>query len=166
MQKQADETPDMLDLPIIYDEHPIQELIINECIVEVAEAYKVDPLLLRAIREHERGDVGKKNLNTDGSWDLGPFQINTIHLPELAREFGLTEHDLMYDPCKNAAVAGWHLRNKINENKGNVWKGVAWYHSKTPSLGNRYKQLIVGMYKRLMIKAERLRVRIADTGSY
>jgi hypothetical protein len=157
----------MFDIPVIYNENPAQEQVINECIVEVAAAYKVDALLLRAIREHERGDVGKKNLNIDGSWDIGPFQINSVHLDELEAKFGLTEIDIKYDACFNTAVAGWHLRNKINENNGDIWKGVAWYHSKTPVHGNRYRKLIVTMYQRLINKAGKLiRVKIADRGEY
>lgn len=158
----------MLDLPIIYDEDPRQEQVINQCIVEVSEAYRVDPLLMRAIREHERGDIGKKNPNTDGSWDLGPFQINTIHLPELWENFGITKHQVMHDPCINAAVAAWHLRNKINEVGGDIWKGVAWYHSKTDHLGAVYQDYVVDKYRELqsiIIEIDE-RTSVAGRGEY
>ena len=142
----------MLDLPVIYNDHPVQEQAINNCIVEVAKVYKLDPLLLRAIREQERGDLGKENPNTDGSRDMGPFQINSIHLKSLREGFGMTEARVTSDACANAAVAAWHLRNKINENDGDIWKGVAWYHSKTPAKGRRYRKFIMTIYERLVRK--------------
>ncbi len=140
----------MFDIPIIHDENPVQEQVINQCIGKAAEAYQINPILLRAIREQEQGEIGMKNLNSDGSYDLGPFQVNTVHAGTLYRQFGITEHQLQYDPCTNAAAAAWHLRLKINENKGNIWKGVAWYHSKTPSLGRIYKKYVVDKYTRLV----------------
>jgi len=158
----------MFDLPVIYDDYPHQEQVINQCIMEVAEAYKIDPLLLRAIREHERGDVGKRNPNTDGSYDYGPFQINNIHGPDL-ENFGITMHQVMYDPCLNTAVAGWHLRNKINENDGDIWKGVAWYHSKTPHLGAIYQEHVMNKYRTLQqmeLKLNGNNPRLADRGEY
>jgi hypothetical protein len=158
----------MLDLPIIYNDNPQQEQVINQCIVEVSEAYRVDPLLMRAIREHERGDVGKKNQNSDGSWDMGPFQINTVHLPELWENFRITKHEVMHDPCINAAVAAWHLRNKINEVNGNIWKGVAWYHSKTDHPGDIYQGLVVDKYRELqeiLIETDE-KTRLADREGY
>jgi len=158
----------MLDLPIIYDNDMRQEQVINQCIMEASEAYKIDPILLRAIREHERGDIGKRNLNTDGSWDMGPFQVNTVHAGELKRNYGITTHQIMNDPCINTAVAAWHLRNKINENDGDVWKGVAWYHSKTPVHGDIYLEHILNKYQTLQQMKLEIggRTSVADTGDY
>lgn len=158
----------MLDLPVIYNEDPAQEQAINACIAEAAEAYQINPLLLRAIREQERGDLGMKNLNDDGSYDLGPFQINTIHLEDL-RYFGITEDQVRNDPCFNTAAAAWHLRNKINENDGDIWKGVAWYHSKTDHLGTSYRAKVVKKFRALTRKIKEAfggRNRVADSGDY
>lgn len=158
----------MFDLPVIYNEDPAQEQLINACIIEAAEAYQINPLLLRAIREQERGDLGMKKPNTDGSYDLGPFQINTIHLEDL-RYFGITEAQVKNDPCFNTAAAAWHLRNKINENDGDIWKGVAWYHSKTKHLGAGYRALVVEKFRSLSKKMQNALSRnqkVADTGNY
>lgn len=148
----------MFDIPMIYDDNLEQEMQINECIAIAAETYQINPLLLRAIREQERGDIGMIRKNTDKTYDHGPFQINTVHLEQLSR-YGINAKMLTYDPCVNVAAGAWHLRRKINEvnknvwkdvNQGPVWKGVGRYHSKTKNHGIPYMRKIQAIFKKLV----------------
>ena len=51
------------------------------------------------------------NVNTNGTRDIGLFQINEIHAPEILKQFGYTMDDLL-DPEKNMQVASWLFQKK------------------------------------------------------
>ena len=60
-----------------------------------ASRYHVDPLLLYAIAKVESGlNPTARNVNSDGSRDIGLMQINSRHLPTLA-QYGITEQHLI-----------------------------------------------------------------------
>ena len=119
----------------------------TDCIDEAAAYRQVSPTVLRAIAWHEsrmREDAVSRNSN--GSVDLGAFQINSIHLPRLSRErIGRTE---LLDGCVSAYVAAWHLRQQIDR-YGPTWEAVGAYHSRTPALNRRYAQAIAGVARRV-----------------
>ena len=60
------------------------------------------------IYEVEGGQIGQVVGNTNGSYDIGPMQINTLWVPELARHWGVSEKQafrmLRDDPCINTGV--------------------------------------------------------------
>lgn len=74
------------------------------CWDEAGRGYGIDPLLLKAIAWKESrgwtGAVGPKL--KDGNRALGLMQINTIHLPNLAR-FGIRREHL-FDACTSQKV--------------------------------------------------------------
>lgn len=114
-----------------------------DCYDEAARYQKVNPLILRAIawqESHNHPDALHKNAN--GSTDYGLMQINSIHLPTLAR-YGISSDTLM-EPCKSVYIAAWHLRQKMNK-YGNTWAAVGAYHSETPSLRDHYARQIIGI---------------------
>ena len=150
----------MFDLPVLIDANPQQELVLNQCIFEAAKSFDLDPLLLRAIREHERGTIGKFSVNSDGSHDLGPFQINDLHLPRLAKDFGFTRDQVMSDPCVNAFVAGWHLRNKLDETGNDIWRAVGRYHDKRERYARVYRPKVKVRYAKLLASISRSLARI------
>jgi hypothetical protein len=90
----------------------------------------------------EGGRPGQWVRNANGTHDIGPMQINTINLGDIARQAQVTPDHVAYaltvNGCSNVAVGAWFLRRKINEAGGDIWKGVAWYHSRTPEKGNAY----------------------------
>ena len=93
-----------------------------------ASRYHVDPLLLYAIAKVESGlNPSARNINGDGSQDLGLMQINSRHLPALAR-FGITEQHLLTQPCTSVMVGAWILAGFIQE-KGYGWQAVGAYNA-------------------------------------
>ncbi len=108
----------------------------QQCVNAAAAAYRIPQAVFRAVLTTEGGWVGLKKRNTNGSYDMGPAQINTIHLPELAKS-GITEDMLVGDACVNVYVAAYRLRVEI-ERAGEFWRGVGNYHSRTPHLHQRY----------------------------
>lgn len=116
------------------------------CLLMAAQTYQVPPAALIGIYHVEGGKVGQQVGNTNGSQDLGPMQINTIWLPELAKRWGVSrEHAKKWvrdDPCTNVGVAAWILKGHLNETK-NLARAIANYHSKTPSYGRVYRNKVI-----------------------
>jgi len=113
----------------------------ERCIVPAAQHHRIDPRLLRAVLKVE-SDLRPWALgrNANGTLDLGMAQINSIHLPELAKHGIQTQH--LFDPCVASYVAAWMLRRNIDRH-GLTWYGVAAYHSLTPEHNQRYQGLLM-----------------------
>ncbi|ABM96839.1 lytic transglycosylase domain-containing protein [Methylibium petroleiphilum] len=113
-----------------------------QCLVEEAGRQRLELVKLLAVMKAEGGRVGMFSRNTDGSYDIGPMQVNTIHLPELAKLFNRSAGEvarlMAYDGCFNVAVGAWLLRKRTNEADGDFWYGIGRYHSKTPVHSTRY----------------------------
>lgn len=114
--------------------------VAQQCAAPAAQHYGLDLRLVRAVLSQENGPDGRYMPNTDGSVDIGPMQINSIHLPEL-RPYGITAAKLLSDSCLNVYIGAWMLRREIDR-AGDVWVGVGNYHSHTPSLHMKYRRLI------------------------
>jgi hypothetical protein len=116
-----------------------------DCIDDAATFHQVNAYVLRAIGWQEShlnpAAVGR---NANGSIDFGAFQINSVHLPELAR-FGVTAQSLA-DGCVSAYVAAWHYRRQVDR-YGNTWAAVGAYHSSTPARGAWYSSRIAAVLR-------------------
>jgi soluble lytic murein transglycosylase-like protein len=80
------------------------------------------------------------NRNRNGTLDIGMAQINSIHLPELAR-YGIKQEHL-FDECIAAFVAGWHYARQVRH-LGNTWQAIGAYHSRTPHLNEAYQRRVM-----------------------
>lgn len=117
-----------------------------DCIDDAAVRHQVNPLVLRAIGWHEsRLQPGALARNANGSIDVGAFQINSIHLPELGR-FGVDSAALA-DGCVSADVAAWHYRRQVDLH-GDSWQAVGAYHSQTPARAAWYANQIAAILMR------------------
>lgn len=120
--------------------------ILAACMMLASQAHDVPPALLVGIYKAEGGKVGQQVENTNGTYDLGPMQINTIWLPELAKEWGVSKdraHEMVRDdPCVNIKVAAKILRGHINETK-DLALALEYYHSRTPKFGKKYKKRVL-----------------------
>jgi soluble lytic murein transglycosylase-like protein len=114
-----------------------------DCIDDAAAWHQVNAQVLRAIGWQEsRLNPSAIGRNANGSTDFGAFQINSAHLPELAR-FGVTAQSLA-DGCVSAYVAAWHYRRQVDR-FGNTWAAVGAYHSRTPALAASYAARIASV---------------------
>ncbi len=111
-----------------------------------AQTYSVPPAVLVGIYQVEGGKPGQAVGNTNGTYDLGPMQINTIWVPELADKWGVSNNTALQwvknDPCTNMGVAAWILRGHMDRT-GNLSTAIAHYHSKTPKFGGPYKGKVI-----------------------
>ena len=122
----------------------------DRCIVTASRKYGVHPLVILSIMNVENGKIGTLSRNSNGTFDLGPMQLNTINVPSLKNEFpGLTWRHVAFDLCTNIFVGTYFLGKKIEE-ADNYWEGVGNYHSKTPSLRKKYLAKVIPTYKRIV----------------
>jgi soluble lytic murein transglycosylase-like protein len=119
--------------------------VTSACIVAASNHYQVQPALLLSVLKVESGQVGKVSRNDNGTVDIGPMQVNSIHLPELEK-FGILFEQLKNDGCLNVHVGAYYIKKaELAQTGGAVqtsakefWKGVGNYHSKTPQYNTRY----------------------------
>lgn len=111
------------------------------CFLWASSYYKVPTSLLLSIAQVEGGRVGTISMNTNGTADLGPMQINTIWINDIARSTGqptrMVQYRLINDGCYNVGIGAWILQKNILRT-GNAWVGAAHYHSRTPALARSY----------------------------
>lgn len=121
--------------------------VVAACLMLAAQTYSVPPAVLVGIHQVEGGKPGQAvGPNNNGSYDLGPMQINTIWIPQLADKWGVSNNTALKwvkdDPCTNMGVAAWILRNHIDET-GSLSQAIAHYHSRTPRFGSVYKGKVI-----------------------
>lgn len=121
-----------------------------DCIDDAARHHGVNAHVLRAIGWHEsRLRPDAVAVNTNGTRDVGAFQINTTHLPLLARH-GVTATSL-HDGCTSAFVAAWHYARQVAR-FGNTWQAVGAYHSLTPPRTAGYANAIAAVLERWRVR--------------
>lgn len=123
-------------------------LLINgvpiNCINQAAVEYHVPATLIISVLKIENGYPGTVNLNSNGTRDYGPMQINSIWLSKI-RPFGYTRYLIQNNPCANVAVGTWILSQEIAQNKL-LWKGVGDYHSHTFTENQSYSSKVKRIY--------------------
>lgn len=118
-----------------------------ECINQAAVTYHVPAALIISILGVEGGTIGMAKPNTNGTYDYGPMQINTIWLDKV-KAYGYTREQIQYDPCANVMVGAWILGLNIAESP-DFWRGVGGYHSYTLPLNRTYQYKVWNYYELL-----------------
>jgi hypothetical protein len=122
------------------------------CVLMAANTYHVPPAVMIGIMHVEGGHIGQDaGPNINGTYDMGPMQVNTRWLPMLQNVWHVdarTAHQWVRDDgCVNVHVAAWILRQKMTE-QGSLWGGIAAYHSATLSLGGPYANKVIAVMDR------------------
>jgi soluble lytic murein transglycosylase-like protein len=100
------------------------------CWQAAGSRYRIDPWLLWSIaRVESGGNPAAIHQNGDGSYDIGLMQINSRHLPRLAR-YGYSERLLLDNPCASVMAAAWLLAGMIRQ-FGYSWRAVGAYNAGT-----------------------------------
>lgn len=117
--------------------------------VEAGEYVGIEPWLLWAVADTESAhNPHAINRNTNGTYDIGVMQINSIHF----KRFKLMPEDL-YDPRINIFVGAIILKECF-EKHGNNWMAINCYNGLSPAnkkhyvYANKvYKHLLDGKHK-------------------
>lgn len=118
-----------------------------ECVVVAAEKQRVPANVLLALSSIETGKNGQSVKNSNGTLDLGHFQINTIHWKAngtFANFPAITQTDATWRGCYNAELAAYLLRQVLSaDNKQDFWTRAANYHSHTQKYNEIYKKKLI-----------------------
>ena len=95
----------------------------------------------------EGGNTGEALSNRNGTWDMGPFQVNTAHVNELSA-MGIATETVLRDGCVNAYAAAWLLRKEYRRT-GDLWQAIGAYHSRTPQRRDAYIRRVQAHLERL-----------------
>jgi len=120
----------------------------RSCAAAAAVDFQVPLIVLTLLREMEGGRIGHEVVNTDGSYDIGPMQINSQHLPTFQR-YGISRAMLRDMMCVNVYAAAFLLRD-LMQRYPSVADVVAHYHSPTPSVQVIYLKRATGIVERRM----------------
>ena len=131
-----------------------------DCWRAAGQRHGIDPLLLYAIASAESSlDARAINRNRDGSHDIGLMQINSMHLPDLARQ-GITRQRLLDEPCLSIDVGASILSGFIRRH-GRTWRAVGAYNAGSASdreaARTRYVERVWPLYLELAGERERRR---------
>jgi hypothetical protein len=114
------------------------------CLAAAAHAYEIPQGYLYAILAVEGGRVGQAVLDSNGTSDLGPFQINTAWGPAIARYWGESVDQALArvrdDGCANAVIAAAILKECVAETHGDSRLAFGLYHSRNPELAEPYRR--------------------------
>ena len=118
---------------------------LGACISHAAKQYHLPELLYRAILLTEGGRVGHISRNPNGSYDMGPAQVNSMHLAELA-DMGISKDQIINDGCLNIHIGAWILAGALGgrtpDNAAEFWRRVGNYNSSTPKYNVAYQRKV------------------------
>lgn len=118
-----------------------EEIRIGACIHASARGHLWLERTLWALRDTEGGWVGAEILNANGSFDLGPLQINSRWVTRLAditaRSATSVRWWLIHDACFNVEAARWIFLSGLAKSDS-YWQAVGSYHSPTDFRQRRY----------------------------
>ena len=134
-------------------------LAIRDCIFAAAAAYRLPPAALLILLDVEGGSLGHVSLNTNGTVDIGPMQVNETWLPQLVAHWkasrAATYAALRDEFCANVEGGAWILRQAIDEAHGDFWEGVGRYHSHDPAHKADYLRKVLRQALQLEAQAAR-----------
>ncbi len=112
-----------------------------QCVIEAANKHSVPAHVLLGIASKEYGRNGQTVRNTNSSYDMGHFQLNTIHFRPGEAFSHINKEDARWRGCYNAELAAWHLNRQLTR-KGkegvDFWTRAGGYHSWTPGPNRIY----------------------------
>ncbi|CAM4473303.1 MAG: hypothetical protein LEGION0403_FIIPPAGN_02398 [Legionella sp.] len=121
---------------------PVDVSIIHQervaCTIMASIKYQVPTNILLAIAEKEGGKPGEWSKNSNGTYDVGSMQLNTVYLNDLAR-FGIKPSDVAHRGCYSYDLAAWRVRGHLIHDSQDLWTRAANYHSKTPKYNRIYR---------------------------
>lgn len=130
---------------------------VRDCINAASHAHKVPAVLLVLLLRVEGGRLGAVSQNTNDTVDIGPMQVNSTWVHKMAQRWNSSDEAafkaLRDNLCANLEGGAWILRAGLDEARGDLWEGVAFYHSHSPEHKQRYLGLLWQQVTRMQLTA-------------
>lgn len=108
--------------------------IVGSCIRSTAGDRTWLEKTLWGLYDQERGWSGAEISNRNGTFDLGPLQVNSSWVPTISvllhRDARDVRRWIKDDTCFNVGIAAWLFLSDYSRNR-DYWKAVGAYHSPT-----------------------------------
>lgn len=129
-----------------------------DCFDRAAARFRLNSDLLRAIAEQESRyrDDAVGPLLPDGNRALGKMQVNSIHLPALAK-YGVTRQDLMTG-CGSIFTGAWIFAGYVHR-VGYTWQAVGIYNTGAASKNREAQARYIADVRRRFERIQRERAR-------
>lgn len=115
------------------------------CFEEAGAQYGINPQILRAIAKVESNfNPAAINKNSNGTFDVGLMQINSIWAATIGKE----RWNSLGDACSNAKTGAWILSMCMNK-YGYTWKAIGCYNSQTPDKRDKYSRMVFNQLQRV-----------------
>lgn len=115
------------------------------CFDEAGAQYGINPQILRAIAKVESNYNPRAiNRNTNGTYDFGVMQINSIWAASLGKE----RWNALGDPCTNIKTGGSILAGCMKK-YGYTWEAIGCYNSQTPNKRDKYAKMVFNQLQRI-----------------
>lgn len=111
------------------------------CVEEASARFRVPELAIWLLLDVEGGTVGRTTRNTNGTYDIGPMQVNSWWMKHI-RPLNITEEMVLNNLCVNISVGTWILATELERHR-DLTKALAHYHSPTPHLQKIYLDKVV-----------------------
>ncbi len=121
-----------------FDDIPANQQARVMCSIMAAIKYEVPVNIVLAVAEKEGGRPYARVKNTNGSYDVGVMQFNTVYIKDL-KKYGIREKDLEKSGCYSYDLAAWRLRMHEKNDGRDMFTSAANYHSKTPKYNLIYR---------------------------
>jgi soluble lytic murein transglycosylase-like protein len=126
-----------------------------ECVVQAARLQGIPPEIILGLLKTEGGHLGSESPNRNGSYDLGPMQVNNrVWVPKLARlHFGGDERAayaaLRDHGCYSIHIGAWIFRQYLQEAGGNYGEAIGLYNSHTEGPKRAYQARFAANFRQL-----------------
>ena len=115
------------------------------CFEEAGTQYGINPRILRAIAKVESNYNPRAiNWNTNGTYDFGVMQINSIWAGTLGKD----RWDSLGDPCSNIKTGAMILSGCMKK-YGYSWEAIGCYNSQTPDKRDKYAMTVFKQLQRI-----------------
>jgi hypothetical protein len=129
----------------------VDERVIASCIHRKSGGHVWLERTLWGLRDREGGWVGAVIANTNGTYDLGPLQVNSSWVREVAdltrRSATNVRWWLIHDACFNVDVARWIFLSDLARTHV-YWDAVGAYHSPTNWRRREYAAGVASLLER------------------
>ena len=121
--------------------------ITPDCKKKISAQFHIPEIILDTYLKTENAPPGHIRNNSDGTWDVGPMQINSVNWKVFYDRFDVLPIDIRYNGCINLMAGAYLIRLHLDATGKNNMHGwemffevAANYHSKTPEYNTKYQE--------------------------